>query len=102
MDKATIRCLAARMVAQGLRKASALTSEARREQHMAGLLPAKDGCTLMMSAEAKLKKAQRMEQICGRLAAAHNIGPKGTGRGLQPRPDRKTSTAVLKVKVAHA
>lgn len=103
MEKEMIKRLAARLVAQGLRRAEGLSGQAFRERRLAELLPAPDQQVLKMAAAAKFQKAARIRQLCGRLAAAHNIGPKRTGRRLAPRPARKeNSTAVLTRKVAHA
>ncbi len=89
MEKEMIRRLVARLVVQGLRRAAALCGEARRQRRLAELMPASDKEVLRMSAAAKLRKAARIRQLCGRLAAAHGIGPKRTGRRLAPRPDQQ-------------
>ena len=103
MEKEMIRRLATRLVFQGLRRAEAMSGEAWRERRLAELLPTPDKEALKMSATAKFQKAARIRQLCGRLAAAHDIGPKRTGRGLRPRPAQKeNSTAVLTRKVAYA
>lgn len=96
-----LRRIAARMVADGLRRAAVLRKEARDERRMADLMSASQGAALRYSAIAKVQKAGRMEQLCGRLAAAHGIGPKRTGRGLRPRPALKKDIK-LKGTVAYA
>jgi hypothetical protein len=102
VEKEKLKRLAARLVAEGFRKAECLSKEAWRERRMADLLPEPDKEALQIQAAAKFEYAARVRQLCGRLAAAHDIGPKRTGQGSRPRPVQRNSTAVLKRKVAYA
>lgn len=102
MEKEMLKRLAARLVAQGLRRAEALSGEAWRQRRLAELMPAEERKAAKMAAHEMLQKAARMRQIAGRLAAAHGIGPKGNGRGMRPRPLQTKSTTVLTRKVAYA
>jgi hypothetical protein len=103
MEKEMLRSLAARMVTDGLRRAEVMSGEAWRQRRLADLMPDPERNAAKLAADEMLQKAARIRQIAGRLAAAHDIGPKGNGRGVRPRPlQQKSSTAVLKGKVAYA
>jgi hypothetical protein len=103
MEKEMLKGLAARMVADGLRRAEVMSGEAWRQKRLADLMPDPERNAAKLAAEEMLQRAARIRQLVGRLAAAHDIGPKRTGRGLAPRPaQQKSSTAVLKGKVAYA
>lgn len=102
MDKERIKQIAARMVLDGLRRSAALTSEAWREYRLAQMLPRWEAEALRISAAGKFHRAARIEQLCGRLAAAHGIGQKRTGRGGRPRPVQMKSTTMVTRKVAYA
>jgi hypothetical protein len=103
MEKEMLKRLAARLVAQGLRRAEGLSGEAWRQMRLAELLPAAERKAAKLEANDKLQRAARMRQLAGRLAAAHGIGPKRNGRRLAPRPvQKRSSTAVLGKKVAYA
>jgi hypothetical protein len=102
MEKEMLRSLAARMVTDGLRRAEVMSGEAWRQRRLADLMPDPERNAAKLAADEMLQKAARIRQITGRLAAAHDIGPKRNGRGVRPRPNQKSSTAVLKGKVAYA
>jgi hypothetical protein len=103
MEKEMLRSLAARMVTDGLRRAEVMSGEAWRQRRLADLMPDPERLATKLAADEMLQRAARIRQIAGRLAAAHDIGPKRTGRRLAPRPaQQKSSTAVLKGKVAYA
>lgn len=106
MKKEELRQHAARLVAEGFRRAAALTTEAVRDRRMADMVPGIEGDILRMQAAAKWKRAARTRQLCGRLAAAHDIGTKKTGAGQAPRPvvssARRAASATNKRRVAYA
>ena len=86
MEKEQLRNLAAKLVADGLKRAAVISGQAWQERRMAELLPRPEAADLRYSATAKFLKASRLRQLCGRLAAAHGISQKETGQGLRPRP----------------
>ena len=102
MEKEMLKSLAARMVTDGLRRAEVMSGEAWRQRRLADLMPDPERNAAKLAADEMLQKAARIRQIAGRLAAAHDIGPKRTGRGVRPRPAQTKSTAVLTRKVAYA
>ncbi len=82
MEKEKLKRTAARLVADGLRRSAALCGEANRERRLAELLPNPEREALRLSAVGKFQKAASIRRLTGRMAAAHGIGPKRTGRGI--------------------
>lgn len=101
MENERLKRLAARLITEGLRRSAAIKEEGVRERRLADLMPKADREALRISAAGKIQRAARIRQLCGRLAAAHGIGPKRTGRGLQPRPALMKKVTMAKKEVAY-
>jgi hypothetical protein len=93
-------------VAEGLRRAAALTAESVRERRIADMIGGVEGEILCGQAMAKWQRAARTRRLCWRLAATHDIRPKKTGAGGKARPvilvRAKSCTNTDERKVAHA
>lgn len=79
-----IREIAARLVLDGLKKSAALNQEAWQEYRMAIMMNRHEGSAQHKAAHLKFQRAARILALCGKLAAAHGVGPKANGRGCRP------------------
>ncbi len=102
MEKDVLKRVAARCVAQGLKRAAALSGDAWRDRRLSEMMPNPDRQALRISAANKFQKAERIRQLCGRLAAAHGICPKRIRPRMAAPTGNEKKATMMERRVTHA
>lgn len=103
MERERLKALAESLISDGLKQAEILCSEAWKDRRMAESMPKEDRLALKIEVMKKFHRAERIRQLCVRLAVAHGIGHEKTGRGWTPRPvGAVKTTTIVRRKVSHA